>query len=150
MNSTKLTLLILQPVCNNQVMNKSGPTRNYLLYLLLSLLFDLIYSKRSDTRSYNSTGSAPSDVQKPDSVVGEVEQELELGLDMDPDMVGHASPHSVNLLSVFSLARQSSDVRPYNSDVGQTPPVSPSAPSTVACQAFYQCDKIRRREWQGI
>ena len=90
MNSTKLTLLILQSVCNNQVMNKSGPTRNYLLYLLLSLLFDLIYSKRSDTRSYNSTGSAPSDVQKP--VVGEVEQELELGLDMDPDMVGHASP----------------------------------------------------------
>ena len=83
-------------------MNKRGPTRNYLLYLLLSLLFDLIYSKRSDTRSYNSTGSAPSDVQKPDSVVGEVEQELELGLDMDPDMVGHASPHSVNLLSVFS------------------------------------------------
>ena len=91
MNSTKLTLLILQSVCN-QVMNKSGPTRNYLLYLLLSLLFDLIYSKRSDTRSYNSTGPAPSDVQKPDSVVGEVEQELELGLDMDPDMVGHASP----------------------------------------------------------
>ena len=90
MNSTKLTLLILQSVCNNQVMNKSGPTRNYLLYLLLSLLFDLIYSKRSDTRSYNSTGPAPSDVQKP--VVGEVEQELELGLDMDPDMVGHASP----------------------------------------------------------
>ena len=90
MNSTKLTLLILQPVCNNQVMNKRGPTRNYLLYLLLSLLFDLIYSKRSDTRSYNSTGPAPSDVQKP--VVGEVEQELELGLDMDPDMVGHASP----------------------------------------------------------
>ena len=90
MNSTKLTLLILQPVCNNQVMNKSGPTRNYLLYLLLSLLFDLIYSKRSDTRSYNSTGPAPSDVQKP--VVGEVEQKLELGLDMDPDMVGHASP----------------------------------------------------------
>ena len=92
MNSTKLTLLILQSVCNNQVMNKRGPTRNYLLYLLLSLLFDLIYSKRSDTRSYNSTGPAPSDVQKPDSVVGEVEQELELGLDMDPDMVGHASP----------------------------------------------------------
>ena len=92
MNSTKLTLLILQSVCNNQVMNKRGPTRNYLLYLLLSLLFDLIYSKRSDTRSYNSTGPAPSDVQKPDSVVVEVEQELELGLDMDPDMVGHASP----------------------------------------------------------
>ena len=92
MNSTKLTFLILQPVCNNQVMNKSGPTRNYLLYLLLSLLFDLIYSKRSDTRSYNSTGSAPSDVQKPDSVVGELEQKLEVVLDMDPDMVGHASP----------------------------------------------------------
>ena len=65
MNSTKLTLLILQSVCNNQVMNKSGLARNYLLSVLLSLLLDLIYSEQA-TAQY---GPAPSDVQELDSVV---------------------------------------------------------------------------------
>ena len=69
MNSTKLTLLILQSVCNNQVMNKSSLARNYPLYILLSLLLDLIYLKPSDVHSTAQYGSAPSDVHELDSVV---------------------------------------------------------------------------------
>ena len=67
---------------------------------------------------------------------------------MDSDMVGHPLR---KLVACPLPTQQSWVVRPYNSDVGQTPPVSPSAPSAAACRAFYQCDKIRQRwEWRGI
>ena len=89
---------------------------------------------------------------------------------MDSDMVGHplrklvachvivtfnakafVAPFYDYSLFMLCSTQQSRVVRPYNSDVGQTPPVSPSAPSAAACRAFYQCDKIRQRwEWRGI